>query len=55
MENSYPSPVRIGAGFGYEWFASRNFTFDVAVPFSWFIGEGKLVPIPSLGFNYYFR
>ncbi len=53
--NRIKSPVHVGAGVGYEWFTSRNFALDISGAFTWFVAEGKVAPLPSLGFHYYFR
>jgi hypothetical protein len=45
----------MGAGIGYEWFLSRHSSLDFALPFTWFINEGKVFPIPSVSFHYYFK
>ncbi len=53
--NRIKSPVHIGGGIGYEWFLSRHSSLDLALPFTWFVEEGKVFPIPSVSFHYYFK
>ncbi len=53
--NRIKSPVHLGAGIGYEWFLSRNASFDLALPFTWFVEEGRVFPLPSLSLHYYFK
>jgi len=53
--NRIASPFRLGAGVGYEWFTTRNISFNVALGFTWFVEESKVWPLPELGFHYYFR
>lgn len=53
--NRIKSPLHLGAGIGYEWFLSRNASFDLALPFTWFVDEGRVFPLPSLSVHYYFK
>ncbi len=53
--NRIASPFHAGAGVGYEWFTSRNLTLDLAVPITWFVEEGKVLPLPSVSMHYYFK
>lgn len=53
--NRIKSPVHLGLGVGYEIFLSRNSSLSFALPFTWFIEDQKVGPIPSVSFFYYFR
>lgn len=53
--NRIVSPIHLGGGIGYEFFLSRHSSVDLALPFTWFVEEGKVGPIPSVSFHYYFK
>ena len=53
--NRIAEPIRLGLGVGGDINASRNFVFDGSLAFHWFVATGKVLPLPTLGFHYYFR
>ena len=53
--NRIAEPFRIGLGVGGDLLASKNFAFDGSLAFHWFVASGKVLPLPSIGFHYYFR
>ncbi len=54
--NELNSPARFGFGVGYEWFTSRNLTFNITLPLIFFTGdETTILPIPQLALVYYFQ
>ena len=53
--NRIAEPVRVGLGVGGDILASKNFAFDGSLAFHWFVATGKVLPLPTVGFHYYFR
>lgn len=54
--NELESPVRLGFGVGYEWFASRNLVWNITLPFTFFTGnKSTILPLPQLALAYYFQ
>lgn len=53
--NRIAEPFRVGLGVGGDLLVSKNFAFDGSLAFHWFTATGKVLPLPSVGFHYYFR
>ncbi len=53
--NRINSPVHLGIGVGYEAFLSRYISLDIGLPFTWFIEDAAVGPIPSVSLHYYFK
>ena len=53
--NRIADPFRIGLGVGGDLLVAKNFAFDGSLAFHWFTNTGKVLPLPTLGFHYYFR
>jgi hypothetical protein len=54
-QEAIANPFRIGVGLGYEWFTTRNFVISTALAVTLFTATGDFVPVPEIGFFYYFR
>lgn len=57
QQNTLTGPTRIGIGVGYEWFVSNAMSLSGELPFTAFLGSGKVsvLPLPQLQFMFYFR
>lgn len=53
--NRVAEPFRTGLGVGGDLLLADNFAVDGALAFHWFVATGKVLPLPTFGFHYYFR
>ena len=53
--NQIANPFRTGLGIGYEWFVGRQFVVSIAGALTYFPKTGEVLPIPEIGFFFYFR
>jgi hypothetical protein len=54
-KNGLDSPLRFGAGIGYEMPYSRSVGASISVMITAFEPSGDIIPLPSLGFHIYFK
>ncbi len=54
-EDKLKSPFRIGLGVAYEWPVSSKMVFNVNAAFTWFTGDGTILPLPQVSLFYYFK
>ena len=53
--NALDSPLRFGAGIGYEMPYSRSVGASISLMITVFEPSGDVIPLPSLGFHVYFK
>lgn len=53
--NRVAEPVRLGLGVGGDLYMVGDLAVDGSLAFTWFIATGTVLPLPSIGFHYYFR
>lgn len=53
--NRIAEPARLGLGVGGDLYMVGNLAVDGSLAFHWFMATGKVLPLPSIGFHYYFR
>lgn len=53
--NRIAEPFRLGMGVGGDLYMIGDLAVDGSLAFHWFTATGKVLPLPSIGFHYYFR
>lgn len=53
-ENTLKGPLRLGLGIAYEWGISEKLVFNLNGAFTYFT-NGDILPLPQVGFYYYFN
>lgn len=53
--NVVANPFRLGLGVGYEWFPGEDFAMHIAGALTYFPETKEFLPIPGIGFHFYFH
>lgn len=54
-DNRRKDPLRIGLGFGYMQYFSKNFSYDIQILGTYFANSRDFYPLPQVSINYHFK